>query len=485
MTEPAHYPRGPSGAHRWLLCTDSPAAEEGYPDSTSDAADEGTAAHWLLEQCLNAGLDAQDWVEQTTDPIGTDGAKVVPAGKETGAVKPWPITGEMIESVQIHIDTFKPDLEKKGTRAFFEERVRIDHALGLNVPIGGTADTIIYLPRSKTLKVGDFKYGKGHVVEVKGQGGTVYERDEVTGKWNEVKAPDWGINPQLGMYALGALVELERLLGEKREVKTIELIVVQPRAYHKKGAVRKVKLAPADLMKLEFAIVNAVTGPQVRVPGDHCHFCKAKLDCEARAEALGAKATADFEGEANPLAENDTAPESKAVVPAESANLVTVLGHPAKGLSLNDLGNVRKLLPAIKEWIKEVEAEIAVRLKHEYKVPGVRLGIGRGSRAYGGNEDDLRIAAARTAQELGVEFSALHEPAVLKSPAKLEKEFGEKKFKTTTLSTLVTKTEGGPVVVDEDSDTPDWVPHSGFGEAEQAPTVPDEPKPDVAGSHLL
>lgn len=490
MTEPAHYSRGPSGGQRWLICTDSPNAEEGYPDSTSDAADEGTAAHWLLEQCLKAGLDAQDWVEQTTDPIGPDGAKTVPAGEQTGTVNPWPITGEMIESVQLHIDTVKPDIEKKGTRVFVEERVRIDHALGLNVPIGGTADTILYLPRSKTLKIVDFKYGKGHVVEVKGQGGTVYELDDATGKWKEVAAPDWGINPQLGMYALGAYVELERLLGEKREVKVIELIVVQPRAYHKKGAVRKIKIAPADFMKLEMAIVKAVTGPQVRRPGDHCHFCKAKLDCVARAEALGSAATADFQAESAPgddvvAEQGDSINAVTQVHPAESANLLTVLGHPAKGLTLNDLGNVRRLLPAIKQWIKEVEEEIAVRLKHELKVPGARLGIGRGGRAYGGNADDLRIAAARTAQELGVEFDALHEPAVLKSPAKLEKEFGKKKFKSTTLATMVSVTDGGPVVVDEDSDTPDWVPNGGFGDAEAAPAAPEEPKPTLAGSHLL
>src|SRR5690554_5714157 len=117
MTEPAHYNHGPSSAARWLLCTDSPYAQEGYPDETTDAADEGTAAHWLLEQCLLAGWTAEEGA------LKFDG--IVPAGEGTGTVKEWPITGEMIEAVQLHIDTVKPDAVKKGTRLFVEERVRL------------------------------------------------------------------------------------------------------------------------------------------------------------------------------------------------------------------------------------------------------------------------------------------------------------------------------------------------------------------------
>ena len=41
----AHSILSPSGASRWMACTPSARLEEGFPDSTSDAAEEGTLAH--------------------------------------------------------------------------------------------------------------------------------------------------------------------------------------------------------------------------------------------------------------------------------------------------------------------------------------------------------------------------------------------------------------------------------------------------------
>lgn len=38
-----------SGAHRWLACTPSAKLEEQFPDTTSEAAKEGTLAHELAE----------------------------------------------------------------------------------------------------------------------------------------------------------------------------------------------------------------------------------------------------------------------------------------------------------------------------------------------------------------------------------------------------------------------------------------------------
>ncbi len=40
--ERAHAPLSASGAHRWLVCTPSAKLEEQFPDSTSEAAREGT-----------------------------------------------------------------------------------------------------------------------------------------------------------------------------------------------------------------------------------------------------------------------------------------------------------------------------------------------------------------------------------------------------------------------------------------------------------
>ena len=45
----AHALLSASSAHRWLACTPSARLEEQFPDTTSDAAREGTLAHELAE----------------------------------------------------------------------------------------------------------------------------------------------------------------------------------------------------------------------------------------------------------------------------------------------------------------------------------------------------------------------------------------------------------------------------------------------------
>lgn len=48
-----------SGAHRWLSCPPSARAEAGLPDSSSEAAKQGTVAHALAEwkvRCLDHRL---------------------------------------------------------------------------------------------------------------------------------------------------------------------------------------------------------------------------------------------------------------------------------------------------------------------------------------------------------------------------------------------------------------------------------------------
>lgn len=444
--EVKHYPHGPSGAHRWLICTDAPNAEAGYPNETTDAADEGTAAHWLLEQCLGFGWTAEEAA------LKFDG--VVPASKETGTLKEWPITGEMIEAVQTHLDEVArwagfPKL-KRGARLWAEERVMVPAHYGLAHPVGGTADTIVYLMRSKTLVVIDFKYGKGHVVEI---------ADET-----------FPINPQVGLYLIAALGQLERLLGKPAEVNWVVGGIVQPRAYHKKGPVRTKKLSPFQLMGLEGAMIDAVNGAKVRVAGEHCHWCRAKPDCAEFHAHRSELATGGFEAEVP----EDLPPNVPAVAEEPAVdNLPALVSRPVKGLTLQDLAKARAVVGPLKAWLKEVEEEVRTRLLHDLQVPGARLAQGKGQRAYGGSDDDVHEAIVATVEQLGIEEDELIEPPKLKSPAQLEKELGKARFKETPLAALVTYAAGGPVVVDEGSDKPAYVKDNGF-EAEVPPETPIE-----------
>lgn len=475
MTEPAHLKRGPSGASRWLICTDSPEAEEGYPDETSDAADEGTAAHWLLEQCLLAGQNCQEWVD---DAVHKDNTPTVQAGslgptilggEESGCLKDWPITGEMIEAVQTHITAVEKHSTKRGTKTFVEERVHVGEHFGLSDTVGGTADTIMWLPKSKTLCVYDFKYGKGHVVEV--------------------GSDKWCVNPQIGLYAIAAMSELKRLLKKDVQVKWIELAIIQPRAYHKKGPVRIKKISPMQLMDLEMDLIEAVNGPRVRVPGEHCYFCRAKPDCAEYHAHRGEQATGGFEAEMpeyiaaghagdEPWAEGHGERAGTDVTPVDQqyplGSVPELISRPVKGLTLEELAKARAVLGPLKAWAKEVEEEVRTRWLHDMPVPGTRLAQGPGSRSFGGDPLEIEAAALKTAEATGVSPSDLYEPTELKSPAKLEKQLGKAKFKASPLASLVSYQAGGPVVVDEDSDKPDYVKDGGF-EAEVPPDPIDSP----------
>jgi len=47
-----HHEYSPSKSSRWMNCPGAITMEKDFPDTTSDAAEEGTAAHALAEECL-------------------------------------------------------------------------------------------------------------------------------------------------------------------------------------------------------------------------------------------------------------------------------------------------------------------------------------------------------------------------------------------------------------------------------------------------
>lgn len=143
-----HAKLSASGAHRWMACPGSVAAEAPFPESTSEFAEEGTRAHELAEKYLAGG-------------------------------RPRCSDKEMVGYVKDYVKYVKSlpgDL-------FIEQRV----AFSRWAPGGfGTADAVAIDADAKTLTVVDLKYGKGV---------PVYAED----------------NPQGMCYALGALYEFGAL----------------------------------------------------------------------------------------------------------------------------------------------------------------------------------------------------------------------------------------------------------------------------------
>ena len=72
-TTRAHARLAPSAAKRWMNCPASVRATEDLPDSTSEAAAEGTAAHELCSHCLMTGDDPATFLGMWVDIHAAEG----------------------------------------------------------------------------------------------------------------------------------------------------------------------------------------------------------------------------------------------------------------------------------------------------------------------------------------------------------------------------------------------------------------------------
>ena len=222
-----HAKLSASGSVRWIHCSGSVKAEEGLPDTRSFFADEGSAAHELMEICLLAGTSAFERL-----------------GHQLVEYNTFTVTQEMAENVQQYLDYVR-QFDSPAVEMHVEKRLDFSEW----VPEGyGTADTIIY--GNGTVDIFDLKYGK-NIVSAQG-------------------------NTQGILYMLGAIED------ELVETHTFRFHIVQPRMDH----IDTYTLTRAQLLELGEWIREraelALSPNAERTPGeDQCKYCKAKATCPA------------------------------------------------------------------------------------------------------------------------------------------------------------------------------------------------------------
>ena len=245
-----HCRLSPSSSHRWLTCTPSVEMESHFPNTTSEAAEQGTAAHSMGEAKIRHRVFHEDI---TREPTSYDDE-------------------EMEECSDFYCNHVLQQIEeaRQFCDAGTEPLVMIEQRLSFEdiIPDGfGTADCIIATP--KRLYITDYKHGKGVLVRVS---------DE--------------LNPQLAIYAYGAYSNLRFLYPD---VESVVMTIVQPRLNN----LDSFEISVADLMEWAENTVKpkalmAAAGEGKLVAGEHCRFCRAKAVCRARADEALALARREF-----------------------------------------------------------------------------------------------------------------------------------------------------------------------------------------------
>lgn len=262
--ERAHALLSASGAHRWMVCTPSAKLEEQFPDTSTEAAEEGTLAHELAE------LKVRNYF----DPGDVSKRKLTYAIKKLKENKLW--QDEML----IHTDSYLDYIRDISVKLPSQPAVEIEKCLDLGdyVPGGfGTADFIMF--QGEDLYVVDFKYGKGVPVSAEE-------------------------NPQMMLYALGAYKAYCFLYP----IKNIHLAIVQPRL----DSISEWTCSLDDLLKFGVYVTEraalAFDGEGDFSPGEEqCRFCRAKQQCRARADYNVQMAFSQDKGKIPPLISSEEA----------------------------------------------------------------------------------------------------------------------------------------------------------------------------------
>lgn len=293
----AHALLAPSSAFRWVFCPLSASLEAAYPETEpSPASLEGTAAHWVVEMQLRGtpvalGDIAPNGVTVTRDML--EGAELVQADIVAALGRNWSDVLFIEKCVQI--PRIHPT-DNWGTPDYFawaQPSVTEDH---------------------DTLRVWDYKFGHGIV--------------EAFENW------------QLLDYAIG-------ILGDAYLPETVlELIVVQPRAYHRDGPVRRWRIRAGDLgqyfLRLrESAALATGPNPPALVTTEGCANCRGRHACEA------------LQREAYRAADK-----------AKEFGAFDLSGH-ALGLELREL---RRAQDVLKARVSGLEEEAAARIKKGERV---------------------------------------------------------------------------------------------------------------------
>lgn len=368
--ERAHAKLSCSGAHRWMNCPGSVKLSEGFPDKGSIYADEGTLAHEAGEALIDTGEIPQEHVGKI-DRFYADHPELDYS------------TQEMLEDVKEYADFVNREYAKErevDPEPILRTEMRVDLTRWISDGFG-TSDVVIA------------RWGKLHIIDLK------------YGKGVKVSAVD---NPQLRLYALGALAALD----EEYHINDVQMTIYQPRT----GNISEDFITADDL----YSWGSNVVGPAADLAmsdnapistGEWCTFCPARKVCKVRAEKYTALRT-----------------------------------YMAKTtLSAGEIAEILNLADGLVKWVEDIKSGAIERIQGGDTLPGWKVVEGQSRRRFTIKDNDIieRCVKAGFVREKVMTVKA-------KGITDLEKLMGKERFQEV-FGDSVEKPAGKPTLaVDEE-----------------------------------
>ena len=337
--------------------------EETLPDSTSEYAEEGSLAHEIGELKVR-----KEFVE--------------PMGPRTYMNKLKKLQANPLykEEMLRHTDTYLNYIAGiiHGYTAPPHIAVEKKLSYGAYAPEGyGTTDCIII--GGNSMHVIDFKYGKVPV--------SAHE------------------NPQMMLYALGALLEYSILFN----IGKVVLVIVQPRL----ESITECEMSESDL---RYWATNTVMGAAEKafkgegdcVAGEHCRYCRAKALCRARADS--------------------------------NLSLEVFNYRKPPLLSNEEVGQILEKAQDLAKWAKAIAEYALNETLRGGDIPGWKAVEGRGSRSFTDIDEAFKSLIAK-----GYDEALLYKRVPLTAP-QVEEVLGKEKYDEL-LTEYVLKSPGKPTLM--------------------------------------
>lgn len=346
-----------SSASRWLHCTAAPRFEAQFPESTSEYAEEGRLAHAICELKVIKHFTVA--IKPSTFRSRLKKLKENPLYQD-----------EMDKTSDLYLEHLTEKAMRYDTKPNVAAEVRVDFSE--YVPEGfGTCDCIMI--GGDTLSITDYKHGKGVPVSAEN-------------------------NPQMRLYALGALKRYKPVYGDS--IKKVCMTIDQPRIQSEPDSETitvEELLAWGESIKPTAA--KAYVGLGEFIPGEHCRFCRGKAKCKARAD------------------QNTALEEFKNCTPRNKAN-----ADDDNVLSDAEIGDLLIRGQELVKWYKDLEEYALGTILDGGSIPGWKAVAGRSNRTF--TDTDSAFKAAMAA---GYDKSLLYDLKP-KTLTELEKLMGKAEF---------------------------------------------------------